>query len=70
MISLSGVEEGCEVVINSMSNDAQRWLSELGIYEGARVVVYKNDSFNPLIVGVGESRFGIDRGLLNRVYVA
>jgi Fe2+ transport system protein FeoA len=43
-------------------------LCELGLYDGSKVEIVKNDHFGPLIIKIFESKIALGRGEASKVY--
>ena len=68
---LSDAKQGTTVTIRKVvaGHALQNRLSELGIYEGGKVSVIKNDS-GPLVLDVLGGRLAIGRGQAKKIEVA
>ncbi len=68
---LSFVETGEEAVIVDVQ--AGRGLIgrllHMGIYPGTRIRVISNNVHGPVIIGIGEKRIGLGRGMCNKIIV-
>jgi len=67
---LSEVDEGQIVVIHSINagRKAHLFLADLGINEGEKIRVIKNDT-GPVIVEVRGTRVAVGRGLVSKISV-
>lgn len=63
-------EEGKEVKVKAvtMKNNTGKRLSELGIIEGNKIRIIKNDGRN-LIVSIQESRFALDFDVAKQIMI-
>lgn len=68
--NLSGVKEGQIVIIHTINagRKAHRFLADLGIHEGEKIRVIKNDT-GPIIVEVRGTRVALGRGLVSKIEV-
>lgn len=68
---LAMVAEGKEVIVEEIMGGwgIRNRLSGLGIYEGTKVRVIKNDIYGPLIIGVLDSTIAIGRGQAHKIMV-
>jgi ferrous iron transport protein A len=49
--------------------DFSRRLSDLGLFDGAKVEIIKNDHFGPVIIKILNSKLALGRGEANKIYV-
>jgi ferrous iron transport protein A len=70
LLSLIDIEENTIVVVREISAGyrAQRFLADLGIHEGERIRITKND-VGPVIVEIKGTRVAIGRGLSEKIKV-
>jgi len=70
-LALINVSENGIVVVKSIKTGykAQRFLADLGIHEGEKIRVVKND-IGPLILDVKGTRVAIGRGLAKKIEVS
>jgi ferrous iron transport protein A len=71
MCPLSMVENGREVEVLDIRGGfglCQR-LSRMGIYPGTRIRILNNGRPGPVIIAVGEKRFGLGFGMAHRIFV-
>ncbi len=68
---LAEVKEGREVEIKEIRSGRclKKRLSELGLYEGTKVVVKKNDVFGPVVIKVLDSTLALGRGEALKILV-
>ncbi len=68
---LATVQEGQRVKIKEIRSGRmlKKRLSELGLYEGTKVVVKKNSSFGPIILKVLDSTLVLGRGEAQKILV-
>ena len=45
-----------------------RRLCDLGLFEGTKIKIIKNDGFGPIIVQVLDSKIALGRGETNKIY--
>lgn len=71
MCPLSMVENGREVQILDIKGGLglARKLSRMGLYPGTIVRVLSNGRPGPVIISVGEKRFGLGLGMAHRILV-
>jgi len=71
-IPLTMVKDGKRVKIISISSGRglKKRLYDLGLYEGAKIDVIRNDISGPIILKVLDSRIGIGRGQANKIIVS
>ena len=62
-LRLSDAIEGQDVVINCVNceHGLKKRLCDLGLFDGTRIKVLKNDRFSPIVVGVFDSKLAIRR---------
>ncbi|HEX55080.1 MAG: ferrous iron transport protein A [Candidatus Altiarchaeales archaeon] len=70
-IPLTMVKDGERVRIISILGGMglKKRLYDLGLYEGAKIDVIRNDRSGPIILKVLDSRIGIGRGQANKIIV-
>jgi len=71
MCPLSFVESGKEVIVVDISagrNFIGR-LARMGIYLGSKIRVISNNISGPMIIGIGDKRIGLGRGMCNKIIV-
>ncbi len=70
-VSLDDAHENGIVVVQTINagHKAQRFLADLGIHEGEKIRVVKNDT-GPIIVDVKGTRVAIGRGLAKKIEVS
>lgn len=70
-MALSMATEGSVVKIKDIVSGERmkKRLSELGLYEGTEVLVYKNDVCGPVILKVLDSRIVVGRGQAMKIMV-
>jgi len=68
---LSMVENGKEVEVLDIRGGFGLYqrLSRMGIYPGTRITVVNNGRPGPVIIAVGEKRFGLGFGMAHRIFV-
>ncbi len=71
MCPLSVVENGREVEILNIRGGRGlcHRLNRMGIYPGTRITIINNGRPGPVIVALGEKRFGIGFGMAHRIFV-
>lgn len=70
LLQLIDIEEDKIVLVKSISagHKAQRFLADLGIHEGEKIRITKND-VGPIIVEIKGTRVAIGRGLALKISV-
>lgn len=70
MKNITEFKEGATVIIRSLEcgPDFKRRLAELGLFEGARIEISKNDGRNPLLVKVLDSKIVLDSVGAKNIY--
>ena len=70
-LSLVDINENMIVVVETINSGfrAQRFLADLGIHEGEKIRVVKNDT-GPIIVEVKGTRVAVGRGLAKKIEVS
>ena len=63
-----GIGRNAEVVELHGGEMMCKRLMEMGVNKGALIQIIKNDS-GPLIIGLGQSRFALGRGMAQKVLV-
>jgi len=68
---LSFIEPGKEVrIIDTRAGRALAGrLARMGIYLGSRIRVISNSIPGPMIIGIGDKRIGLGRGMCNKIIV-
>ena len=63
-VPLAFAQEGKNVRVQEINSGLRlkKRLGELGIYEGTRIMVMKNESFGPMIIKVFDSKLVLGRG--------
>ncbi len=46
----------------------KRRLTELGIFSGSNLEIVKNDSFNPVLIKIFDSKIALGRGEARKIY--
>jgi ferrous iron transport protein A len=67
---LSQFKSGDVVKISSMDcgREFSRRLCDLGLFEGTKVKITKNDNFGPIIIQILNSKIALGRGEANKIY--
>lgn len=70
-MALSMANEGSVVKIKDIVSGERmkKRLSELGLYEGTEVLVYKNDVCGPVVLKILDSRIVVGRGQAMKIMV-
>ncbi|EKD63421.1 MAG: hypothetical protein ACD_51C00280G0004 [uncultured bacterium] len=70
MRTLSELKQGSEAEITGINcgKDFSRRLCDLGIFEGTKLTVMKNDNFGPIIIHVLNSKIAIGRGEASKIH--
>ena len=68
---LSFIEQGKEVVVVNINagRGLRGRLARMGIYLNSKVSVISNDISGPMVIGVGDKRIGLGRGMCNKIIV-
>ncbi|MCK4859912.1 MAG: ferrous iron transport protein A [Candidatus Omnitrophica bacterium] len=71
MMPLAMVKEGAEVTIHCVNcgQGLKRRLCDLGLYNGTKVSVLKNDISGPIIIKVKDSKIVLGRGQTHKIMV-
>lgn len=68
---LSFIEPGKEVVVVDIraGRTLIGRLARMGIYLGSKISVINNNISGPMIIGIGDKRIGLGRGMCNKIIV-
>ena len=69
MIPLAMVEEGAKVTIHCVDRGGgrKRRKCDLGLYDGTKVSVLKNDISGPIIIKIKDSKIVLGRGQAHKI---
>jgi Fe2+ transport system protein FeoA len=67
---LSQFEKDDIVEISSIDcgREFSRRLCDLGLFEGTKIKIIKNDNFGPIIIQILDSKIALGRGETNKIY--
>ena len=68
---LTMVSEGQEVVLHAIlgGRGIRRRLTDMGLHPGAKMRVVANSGGGPFVIGVGDTRLMIGRGMAQKIMV-
>lgn len=68
-LSISGENESVRVISVNGGRCLMKRLKDLGIYIGSHLLIIKNDTSGPLIIGINDSRIALGRGEASKIMV-